>query len=597
MSWSWRTKPRSIIKTVEWFPYFAALEGQNWEEKSPEISKKNNQSVHPVRRTYIYAAHAEEDSWLSRISYEDYLHGQKDQKETESNGRNDKTTFEFFGFGYVDKRGIIRVTEAGRKIVSGTFDQEDYLKQLLKMRVPNYTYEPAKMKNGKFVFPFQLILQAYEQFESLNRSELALLFGCADTAQIPVAMEAIADFKKQYAGLENRNNTVAVRTIFETVFVKHYGNQPNKTASYYDYAEALSRTLVYTGLFSASGRSNATKIRVAEHSRMKVQLLQEKYEFVFPETTQNLDEYMAWYGSSCNVTLPWENVQERCALIGDKLKLLAEKRRQAEYDFSQTDAVPVEEIMRQLKAAEESEDANELKRLENLASDAITSHNEEVFIRFQSKTENERQNILDKYEDILANDDMSALWLEVNTWKSLIAIYGDQVVKRNFKIEDDLTPKSFAPGMGNTPDMELYANGYILVPEVSLMTGVQQWEHEASSVVDHVLNFIKRYEKKQVLGLFLSSRIHVRTMWQFFILNRESWMGAPVPVIPLTISQYMDIIKHIYANNLEIDDLKLLLDFISKSTGQCKNYQMWEKYIEESIRLWKAGKLEYRRSI
>ena len=91
---------------------------------------------------------------------------------------------------------------------------------------------------------------------------------------------------------------------------------------------------------------------------------------------------------------------------------------------------------------------------------------------------------------------MSALWLEVNTWKSLIAISGEQVVKRNFKIEDDLTPKSFAPGVGNTPDMELYKNGYIIVPEVSLMTGVRQWEHEASSVIDHVLSFMNENKEK-----------------------------------------------------------------------------------------------------
>lgn len=591
MSWSWRTKPRSIIKTVEWFPYFAALEGQNWEEKSEEVSRKDQKAVHPVRRTYIYAAHGEEDAWLSGITYEDYLHGQKDQKETESNGRNDKTTFEFFGFGYVDRNGLIRVTEAGRRIVNGTFDQEDYLKQLLKMRVPNYTYEPAKMKKGNFVFPFQVILQAFSHFESLNRSELALLFGCTDTAQIPVAVDAIADFKKQYAGLKNKNDTASVWKLFEHVFVKHYGSQPNRTDSYHSYAEALARTLVYTGLFSASGRSNATKIRVAEHSRMKVQLLQEKYEFVFPETIQSLEDYMAWYGSARNVLLPWENVQDRCSIIRDKLKLLEEKRRHTEYDLSQTDTVPVKEILRQLKAAEEAEDVSQLKRLENLTSSEITSHNEEVFIHYLSKTEQERRNILDKYEDILANDDMSALWLEVNTWKSLIAVRGEQTVKRNFKIEDDLTPKSFAPGMGNTPDMELYKNGYIIVPEVSLMTGVQQWEHEASSVVDHVLGFIKRYEKVQVLGLFLSSRIHVRTMWQFFILNRESWMGTPVPVIPLTIRQYMDILRHIYSNDLEIDDLKLLLDAMAKSTAHCDNYRIWENCIEQSIRLWKEGTL------
>lgn len=591
MSWSWRTKPRSIIKTVEWFPYFAALEGQNWEAKSKDISRKDGKPIHPVRRSYIYAAHAEEDLWLSGISYEDYLKGQKDQKETESNGRNDKTTFEFFGFGYVNKKGNICVTEAGSKIVNGTFDQEDYLKQLLKLRVPNYTYENNKIKNGKFVFPFELILRAFERFDSLNRSELALLFGCVDREQIPTALEAIADFKQQYALLEKKNSSAAVFQIFETVFVRHYGSQPNKTGSYYDYAEALSRTLIYTGLFSASGRSIATKIRVAEHSRRKVKLLQEKYCFTFPDTIHSLDSYMAWYGSVRNVALPWENAKERRSIVDDKLRLLKEKQEEASERYHQKIDVSVENVLEQIKQADNTEDINDLKELEHLVSDAITSYNEKLFIEIQSKTKEERQNILDKFEDILSNDDMSALWLEVNTWKSLIAIPGEQIVKRNFKIEDDLTPKSFAPGVGNTPDMELYTNKYIIVPEVSLMTGVRQWEHEASSVVDHVLSFIKQYENKQVLGLFLSSRINVRTMWQFFLLNRESWLGAPIPVVPLTIPQYMEITRHIYANKLEIDDLKLLLDYISKSTGQCGNYQMWEQYIEESIVLWKAGNI------
>ena len=499
MSWSWRTKPRSIIKTIEWFPYFAALEGQNWEAKSKDTSRKDGKPIHPVRRSYIYAAHAEEDSWLSSISYEDYLRGQKDQKETESNGRNDKTTFEFFGFGYVNKEGTICMTEVGSKIVNGTFDQEDYLKQLLKLRVPNYTYESNKMKNGKFVFPFELILRAFERFESLNRSELALLFGCVDREQISTALEAIADFKEQYAALEKKNSSAAVFHIFETVFVRHYGSQPNKTGSYYDYAEALSRTLIYTGMFSTSGRSIATKIRVAEHSKLKVRMLQEKYCFTFPDTIDSLDSYMAWYGSVHNVTLPWENAKERRSIVDDKFRLLKEKQQEASERYGQKIDVSVEQVLHQIKQAENTEDINDLKELEHLVSDAITSYNERMFIAVQSKTGEARKSILNKYEDILDNDDMSALWLEVNTWKSLLAIPGDQIVKRNFKIEDDLTPKSFAPGVGNTPDMELYTGRYIIVPEVSLMTGVRQWEHEASSVVDHVLNFIKQYENRQVL--------------------------------------------------------------------------------------------------
>lgn len=589
MSWSWKTKPRSIIKTVQWFPCFAALEGENWNKKSSFVSKNKGKPIHPIRRSYIYSAHGDDDSWLSSISYKDYLSGQKDVKETEANGRMDKGAFEFFGFGYVKDNGEIAVSEVGNKIVHGTFDDEDYLKQLLKLRLPNYTYEASKMKKKKFIFPFQLVLKAFEKFESLNRSELALLFGCDDEADIPIAVQAIGNFKKMYEIIENKNDTALVKETFEKVFIEAYGAMPNQADSYYDYAEAFSRTLVYTGLFSLSGRSIATKIRVAKHSKTKVKLLQDKYEFYFPCEISSLDEYMQWYGSCHTTVLPWEKVDERRSIISDKAALLIEKMQEATEDYQNRADISLEEIQTIVENANASSDVNDLKDFENILSDAIITHNEEYFIKVLSKTQEERKNILNKFNDILSNDDMSALWLEVNTWKSLIAIKGNHKVKRNFKIEDDLTPKSFAPGVGNTPDMELYQDDFMVIPEVSLMTGVRQWEHEASSVIDHVLSFINDNKEKQVIGLFLSSRINVRTFWQFFVLNRESWMGAPVPVVPLTIEQYMDVISFIYDNCKHINDFIQLLKKIADNAMVCETYTAWQKNIDCCIQEWKIN--------
>ena len=589
MSWSWKTKPRSIIKTIQWFPYFASLKGENWDKKSLHISKKDKKAIHPIRRTYIHSAHSDEDVWLSSISLKDYLSGKKDEKETEANGRMDKGTYEFFGFGYVKENGAIAVTEVGDKIVQGTFDDEDYLKQLLKLRLPNFVYNKSKMKDAKFIFPMQIILKAFERYESLNRSELAFIFGCDDAADIPKTMDAIGKFKEAYAELKNKNDIAGVKKLFSSIYQNIYGNMENKVDSYYDYAEALSRTLLYTGLFASSGRSIATKIRIAVHSKVKVKMLQEKFAFNCPEHT-SLDTYMKWFGDTHNVTLPWENPEERKTIIAEKAAILKAKLREEDEPYQCKVEVSLAEIQKIVSKAAQTSDTGELKTFENILSDAIVSHNEECFVKYLSKTDDERKRILDKFDDILANDDMSALWLEVNTWKSLIAISGEQVVKRNFKIEDDLTPKSFAPGVGNTPDMELYKNGYIIVPEVSLMTGVRQWEHEASSVIDHVLSFMNEKKEKQVLGMFLSSRIHVRTMWQFFILNRESWIGAPVPVIPLTIEQYIDIISFIYQHECDIDALKELLAQIAGCSVSCEHYNDWEQQIKRCICLWKQKK-------
>ena len=132
--------------------------------------------------------------------------------------------------------------------------------------------------------------------------------------------------------------------------------------------------------------------------------------------------------------------------------------------------------------------------------------------------------------------------------------------------------------------MELYFEDMILLPEVSLMTGVKQWEHEASSVIDHVLHFIEKEPSKKVFGLFLSSRIHLRTMWQFFILNKESWLGRAIPVIPLTIQQYINIIKHCYQKEIPITTLLALFLQLSELACELPSYQQWEKEIEISIK-------------
>lgn len=591
MSWFWRTKPRSIIKTLQWFPHFGSLEGQNWDEVSNHTNTFNHKKIYPIRRSYIYYAHGEEDNWLSGISFDEYLSGHKDQKETESNGRNDKTTFEFFGFGYVDNNGTIHTTENGRKIMQGLYDQERYLKQLLKLHLPNPIQKVKSRHATPGIFPMQLILQVFSKYESLNRCELALLFGCDHQEQLTDLLLAIGSFKEKYATLPNKLNTKQVKELFLQVYEKYFGKPENKVNSYLDYAEAFSRSLAYTGLFSLSGRSLATKVRVASHAKKKLELLQRSFEFTYPEPFSTLSSYMEWYGSDTNVTLPWDNIEERKELVQEKISLLQNLMgQQSSQSYYQHSFVSQQDLDLLFLQTTNYQSVSALKDVEKTLDTAITNHNEEYFIHVSSKTQEERLAILDKFSDILANDDMSALWLEVNTWKSFIAIQGTQTVKRNFNLEENLTPRSFAPGIGNTPDMEVYYKNIILLPEVSLMTGVRQWEHEASSVIDHVIHFIEQEPNKQVCGLFLSTRIHLRTMWQFFILNRQSWLGKSVPVVPLTISQFVLLITHCYQKEISIETFLSFLLSLADKTHNCANYKTWEQQIEESIQYFVSQK-------
>ena len=73
-------------------------------------------------------------------------------------------------------------------------------------------------------------------------------------------------------------------------------------------------------------------------------------------------------------------------------------------------------------------------------------------------------------------------------------------------------------------------------------------------------------------------------MWQFFILNKESWLGKAIPVIPLSIQQYMMIIKHCYQQEISINELLTFFLQLSELTCKLPSYQEWEKEIEISIK-------------
>lgn len=580
-SWWFRMKPRSVAKTIEWFPYFAKLEGENWNYSlTDRVSSWKSKSIYPVRRKYIYLAHSED---LEVSNFEDYVSGLYDKNETESNGRNDKTSFEFFGFGYVDSEGIIKVTEIGRIINEGKMTDELLLRQLLKIQFPS----PAihEKADGEYVFPMQVLLEIFKRFDYLNKFELALLFGCNKIENVDNTVNAINEFREEYNKLDNKLKIKEVKELFNIIFKKYYPQIKNKPETYYsDYGDAFIRCLQYTGIFAQRGRGLYVKLYVPEHSQIKLKLLQDKYEFKYNEE-QDLDKYMEWFGNPYNITLPWESVDSRKIILSHKIKALKENLNEAKAKIEGFEDISLEDKVINI---EDLKTNKELIELENDITNKLITLNEELFIKYNSKTKEVRDEIIDKFLDILeGNEDMGALWLECNTWKSLIAINGTHTVKRNFKIEDDLTPKAFAPGTGNTPDMELYKNGYIIIPEVSLMTGVRQWEHEGSSVIDHVLKFIETYNDKEVYGLFISSKMNIRTIWQFFILNRESWIGKAVPVIPLTIQQYINVITYIYEMNLTIDTFKELIETVHKETFKHNTFKEWEEKIDLFIDEWK----------
>jgi len=211
-----------------------------------------------------------------------------------------------------------------------------------------------------------------------------------------------------------------------------------------------------------------------------------------------------------------------------------------------------------------------------------------------ARTPEMRREILEKFDDILGGtEDDAARWLEVNTWRSLVALDGDHTVERNFKLEEDLTPRSFAPGAGNTPDMQYSSPRIIMVPEVSLQSGVRQWTNEGAAVVDHVFRLIEEHEgdARPVIGIFLAPTLNERTVWQFFVLNQQSWRGEPVPVVPLEVAVWRDLLAHAYDGDLLARSIEELVFHLHRSAMWSRNFGDWQPKMQLMVETWKADRL------
>ena len=72
-------------------------------------------------------------------------------------------------------------------------------------------------------------------------------------------------------------------------------------------------------------------------------------------------------------------------------------------------------------------------------------------------------------------------------------------------------------------------------------------------------------------------------------MNKESWIGSKVPVIPFTINQYTEIIKHIYKENKNIYDFINLVELVNENAIYEKTFKSWENNIEKIIDDWKTN--------
>ncbi|MCK8606982.1 AlwI family type II restriction endonuclease [Apilactobacillus ozensis] len=579
MTLSWRTAPRSIIKTLHWFNSVDVIENKDW-NKTSEVKSVYGKSMHPTRRKFLYniSLNNDDDDYstnkIRELGLDRWLSGQNDwTKEPESNARQRWTTFEQFGFSYL-KNGIVKITPTGKMVIDGNFDGDQLIKQMLKMYTP--------LEKDKGVYIFQEFIRIIYKFKYLNRWELAFLFCISKYDDLKNIDDAIHVFRNFYLNLENKRKIKLINDKWMNIAKKYFEINWSKTQlkdkgkSYWnDYTDAFSRSLIYSGLFIDSGRGQATKIRIKDIELKKFLMLLNIHISVPNEEKSSINQ-MDWFGSSDNIKLPWDNYDNLSKIVLDKINVLKHENSDDVFDIYLDDIKNSRLSLSKLKSTE--------KNIDN----KMSKYAIEKFVVKESESNEVRNEIIERYDMISSGaSDMAALWLEANTWKFFASLADNpKSAIYNGTLNPDLTPRNYAKGVGNTPDMEIYSDDNILLPEVSLMTGVQQWEHEGSSVAEHVLRKKENNSNKNVMALFISKKTNFRSQWLFFILNKDSWTGHPVPIVPIEIDQFIRVVKFSYKYDLRIRDVLKLIQSMHEVVKDIDNFNEWQNKINSVENDW-----------
>ncbi|MFW5794508.1 MAG: AlwI family type II restriction endonuclease [Bacillota bacterium] len=575
-----RTKPRSPQPGIKWLDKFLEFEGQNFD-------LKNDDGSYPIREAYTKLAKPNEDL---------------NPKDLDADARQQKAYCEHLGFAYVDDKGIIHSTKAGREIVSKENKRDELmLRQLLKVQYPNFINGNKQYKHMD-VFLMDVVLQMLNELGYLNRYEAAIsLMLCIDKDNIDKAINIVKEFRKlaEKEPVKDNKNMEKIMDKLKKDYYPEIIDDLNENDSYLTTVDAIFRHLEYTSLFIQSGRSNFTKISVREMAKERVDLLRKEYEFEFNPDYDTV-EFFNKFGDPYFKSLPWDQKENLYDIIINDLKNI--KAAISEYEIKSDNSYyeKVEGLISEVNANRRN--SKNLKSISDEVRELIVSVNEDIYINITSKTEDKRTEIIEKFDDILdgkSSGESLALWFENITWKSLVALQGTHNVKRNFKVEPDLSPRFFAPGVGNTPDTEFYNDEYVIITEVTLTQGAQQWKAEGSSVIDHINSFfdvkfgetkdekkgeVIKEDEREIIGLFLAKKIHNRVLWWFYALNNDSWISQPMPVIPLTIEEYVLILEKFYSENIESIYFERFLWVLHREAKASDNFKEWEKNIKKKIK-------------
>lgn len=484
----------------------------------------------------------------------------------------------------LQSRGNVIITDLAKKWLNHEIDDEElFTKFFIKWQYPNKIEGGYNNFNIKpFVGTLALINSVNERWSKLGNKPVGLskdeyrIFvpSLINADDINDYAEEIINFRKEKEKKSDKDKTIFVKKfIIERVKQIFEGKKDFKVAfnDLRDYTDSSIRYFRMSGLIALRG--NDTHVDIAQDKKVEVESLLKNIS-PYPKDFSSYEDYFTFLSDPESLELPWQNQEDLNKISEHLFEVLKEETglQNADQNMQEIDILP---LSKRVVALEEKLNNVRIGKLKNL------KHNVTVLDECINKLESITGR---HYETLTARPSLDFEWFVARS----LHVLNDAInIAPSFSIGDDGIPTGFK---SNISDIECYYSSFNMTVEVTLLLGRDQWIAEGQPVMRHLRDFEDKSNSKNVYCIFVAPIIHRDTLNTFWNSNKFSYEGKKQKIIPITLNQYIEILR-IARNKIKSNSLNhLSLDSLLNSLHlEVENNEIpinWVNSFPELIRSW-----------
>lgn len=501
-------------------------------------------------------------------------------------GRQSVNPLNKLGFSIAREReGKIIITELGNRFIAGDYDiGYIFFKSLLKLQFPNPWSDDFTEKYG---FDVQPLVAAMHLINKVNKkSDKKGLTKNEFSLFVPslINYKLIDDYVKKVFEYRDAKNKDKFVIDFAKEFYQTKKPTKKQISNFYEYGDNIMRYFrltkyfrVATDKFGREWRIDLEPIRKTEIDQLLKKFSGKSLHF------DTIQDYLKYISDISLPTLPSENT--------DNLKEIAESLKETIIQFVKENSLSFSTKEQNILEVDFSKFSRE--KLEGFISD-LRDLNLQLKER-QTKISllndiNKIQSIIDDLKNLKIIKKFTPEQFEKIITEALKIINDEIKIKPNYPVDDNGEPINHAPG--SQADIECYYKTYNAICEVTLDTSNFQWVRETQPVMRHLRDFETKFSGSKCYCLFISPKIHIDTLYHFWISIRHGYNGSIQQIIPFTTEQFAILLEAILErikkgkriSHIEVEEL--YKEIILKA-NEVSGHSEWLAVISKVIDEWK----------